>query len=483
MAWRRMLFRQTILYLPSQVVGPLSQVVAAIVWTHWLAPGPYGLLTFLIASQDLLFLVCLSWWSHYTMRYLDTLDGAARRGFARSESPIFALTFAAHVVGTLIVLAFLGQSFAPRLALAAIAFAGSRSLLLHLGERARAQGRIAVYTMGQGAGSVLGFGLAYAAVAWIAPTPDSVLFGFALAQVLGIALSWRALGLTRGTLWPDRSILRAALAYGAPLLVAGGLGWTAQNGIRLVVERGAGAEALGLVAVGWGLGLRLSATLAMFVVSASFPLAVQSLRSGSRADAYRALASGGVLLTGLIVPAAVGLCFLAGPFVTSFVAAPFRATTIAVLPLAATAGAVRNIRMHIADPVFLLVERPRVNTAINLIDAAAVMICCAIGLATAGLVGAVAGCLVGTIVSAAAGFVLARTMAGFSYPYADGCRILAASGLMAFALAAVPWPALMPVLGLRMAAMVAAGAAVYATAIAAFYPKLVRRGLDLRPVG
>ncbi|MDB5652395.1 MAG: hypothetical protein JWQ94_8, partial [Tardiphaga sp.] len=29
-----MLLRQTILYLPAQIIGPLFQLVAMIVWTH-----------------------------------------------------------------------------------------------------------------------------------------------------------------------------------------------------------------------------------------------------------------------------------------------------------------------------------------------------------------------------------------------------------------------------------------------------------------
>lgn len=468
-----MLLRQTIAYLPAQVVGPFAQVVAALVWTHWLQPAPYGLLTFLIASQELVFLVSMSWWTHYTMRYLGGLDEAGRARFAHSEAPVFVFAALAQVVGTLLVFLVLGEPATFGLVAAGIAYVVTRSLTMHLGERARTQGRIGIYTLGQFAGSVVGFVAALAAVALVAATPEAVLWGFSGAQVGGVALMWRALGITPGGLLPGRDVLAAALRYGAPLLVAGGFAWVAQNGIRVVVEHGAGAAALGLIAVGWGLGQRLAATLALLVIAASFPLAVKTMHGGSRDEAYGQIAQAGVMLMGLTVPAAVGLCFLASPLTSLFVAAPFRATTIAVLPFAAAAGAIRNIRMHVADPVFLLVERPRINLVINIVDAAIMVAACAIGLWLGGLVGTVAGALAGTCLSTAGGLALAALAASFRFPWSAGLRILVASTAMAAVLYAAQRWELAPTA--RIAVDVGIGAAVYALVIAGLFPASVRQ--------
>ncbi len=468
-----MLLRQTIRYLPAQIVGPVAQVVATIVWTHWLAPAPYGLLTFLTAAQELAFMVSLSWWTHYTMRYLGGLDVAARANFAQSETPIFVLSFGVQIAVMLFAFAVLGEPVAPRLAASAIAYVGTRSLLTHLCDRARTQSRIAVYTIGQVAGSIFGFALAYLAVVFVSATPDAVLAGFAGAQGLGVVMMWRALGVTGGGLLPRRSTLAAAVAYGAPLLVAGGFAWIAQNAIRLVVERGAGATALGLVAVGWGLGQRLAATIAMLVIAASFPLAVKSLQAGAREEGFRQLSLGGTLIMGLILPASIGLCLLAVPFANTFIAEPFRATTVAVLPFAVAAGALRNIRLHATDPVFLLIERPRVTTAIHIVDAACVFVGCLLGLSTDGLVGAVAGCLVGTALSVFVGFALARRLAGFAFPYRDGGKIALASAIMGLALAALPWSIFAQHEVTRMAAEAAVGAVVYGAALALLFPAAV----------
>ena len=469
-----MLVRQTLLFLPAQVLGPLTQLAAALVWTYWLAPGAYGVLTFIVASQDLVFLLCLSWWSQYTLRYFGGLNDAGRLDFRASEPPVFALAVAAQIVCTILILLILREPLTLGLAASSVAFIGTRTLLQNLCERARTESRISIYTLGQLGNFGLGFGFALAAVALVAATPQAALWGFALAQLLTLFVLWRLLGLARGDWMPRRRILRAALAYGMPLVVAGALAWVGQNGIRIVVERIAGLEAMGLIAVGWGLGQRLAATLAMVVIAASFPLAVRSLQGGSREAAYGQLASGGIVLMGLIVPASLGLALLAKPLVATAVAEPFRLVTTAILPYAAAAGAVRNIRVHVADPVFLLIERPRMTTLINAIDVAAVLVGCLVGLLGSGLVGAVVGCLAGATLGTIVGFVLARRLGGFVFPLADVLRVVGASVLMAALLLAVPWSWLALGPPVRILVEVALGATVYAAAILLLYPAILR---------
>ena len=482
-----MLLRQTMLYMPAQLVGPLAGMVAAIVWTHWLAPAPYGLLMFLVASQDLVFLVCLSWWTQFTLRYLASLDGERRESFAQSETPVLLLSFASQILVTCLVLLLVREPVTPGLATAAVAYVGTRSILNHLGERARAQSRIAVYTCGQFAGSLFGLAVAYAAIALAAATPSSVLCGYAVAQGLGAALMWWRLEITAGSLVPRRDILKASLIYGLPLILAGCAAWLAQNGIRLVVEEVAGAAALGLIALGWALGQRLTASLAMLVITASFPLAVKDLQTGSRADAYRQIRLGGVLVIGLVVPASLGLCLIADPFVRLLVAAPFRATTITVLPIAVAANALRNIRIHIADPVFLLIERPGTSMALSGIDAACVFVGCLAGLSFGGLIGAAVGCLLATMISFVLGLLLAQRVAGFTFPYADASRVVLSSAIMGLALLVVPWSAWHWGPVAQMAAEIALGAVVYAAALGAVYPAAfhaaVRRLGDVYRVG
>jgi O-antigen/teichoic acid export membrane protein len=212
----------------------------------------------------------------------------------------------------------------------------------------------------------------------------------------------------------------------------------------------------------------------MSVTAAAFPLAVKSLHTGSRDNAYRQIILNGLVLFGLVLPTAVGLCILAEPLITLVIAAPFRDATLAVLPFAAGAGAARNIRSHIADQVFLLVEEPRVVLMINVTEALAVALGCVIGLKFFGLGGAAAGCFASSALSLVLGFGLARRWAGLHVPYADTGRVLVATLAMALAILFIPWDrfAIDPIL--RLAAEVLFGVVVYSAAIMMLFPALVR---------
>jgi len=58
--------------------------------------------------------------------------------------------------------------------------------------------------------------------------------------------------------------------------------------------------------------------------------------------------------------------------------------TRTVLPLAAAAAAVRNLRVHLADQIFLLLERPGFLVTLNAGETVATVLLCAAGLAWAG---------------------------------------------------------------------------------------------------
>jgi O-antigen/teichoic acid export membrane protein len=284
---------------------------------------------------------------------------------------------------------------------------------------------------------------------------------------------------------PDRALVIRALTFGLPLVLAGIAGWAGLNAIRVVVNTLEGAAAMGLIAAGWGLGQRLTSTVAMFVTAAAFPLAVRSLHAGLRDVAYRQIVLGGLVLFGLVLPTAVGLWLLAEPLVTLVIAAPFRATTLAVLPFAAGAGAARNIRVHIADQVFLLVEEPWMVLAICAVEALVVAIGCVIGLKFFGLGGAAAGGFVGSALTIFLGFGLAQRRAGLNVPYADVGRVVVATSVMALALLVLPRDriAIGPVPWL--ATEIVLGAIVYTVAILLLFPALIRgarRGLQRFPV-
>lgn len=468
-----MLLYQTLLYMPAQFLGPAFQFIAAVVWTHWLLPREYGVLAFVIAAQEFVFLVSLAWWTHYTMRFLPTLDTEAERARYRAvDSTIVWLTSLAQAFVAFLTLAAIDAPLTPDLIAATIAFTVSRSVTGHLAERGRARGDIIAYTVVTIANSVFGFAFAFVAVTTITATSSAALAGFALAQILALAWLAKRMSLRLSIRRPEAAILTAALRYGLPVVLAGCLGWVSVNGIRIVVQHAAGAEAVGLISVGWGLGQRIASVGAMLVSAAAFPIAVRALHAGGRRESLRQLSLNAALLCAFILPMAVGLLLVSRPLVNLMIAAPFRPVTLAILPLAVVAGVVRNLRLHYGDQIFLLLERTRMLVWTNGIEAIAAVAFCAIGVVYWGLPGAAAGCLAGTTLATVLSFFIATRNHGLELPMGHVGRIVFATIVMAIALALPTWPAG----GGGLALEIAAGMLVYAGSLALLYPSEIRRG-------
>ncbi len=477
---RAMLIRHTLLYLPAQVLGPAAQLVAILLFTHAMTPAAYGLFTYVLAAQDVVFLLCLFWWSQYTVRHGGDHGGdpASEAAYHASEGAVLLGCTLAQVVAAPLTLLFVSEPVTPPLVGASVLYIVTRSTSLHLAERARARHRVLDYTLAQAAGPVAGLALAVAALSLTAATPGAapvsalLAYGVAQAAVLAWLLPRQRVRLAPRR--PDGRLVRAALAFGAPLIAAALAAWTAINAIRLLVDHAMGEAAMGLVAVGWALGLRLTSTAAMLVTAAAFPLAVRSFRAGARDEAFAAITRNGLLLLALLLPAAVGAFILRDGLVALVVAAPFRATTLAVLPAALTAGLCRNIRTHVVDQVCLLVERTPVVLAAGVGEALAVTVLCAVGLAIDGIAGAATGAAAGFAAAMVASFAWARARIGLEVPVADAARIALAVAAMAGALTLPPGG---PGAG-RLTVAVAVGGAAYAAAILALFPRLAAGALQ-----
>lgn len=462
-----MLLRQTLLYLPAQLLGPLFLFVAAVVWTHVMAPNAYGVLMFIMAFQELAFAFGLAWWSLTVLRYRDAFDADEHRArFLQTETTIL---YAAMLVQTLFVavlLPWLGEKPDALLIAIACVFVVTRSLLQHFSERARAGGDVLCYTVAQIGPAVAGLLLGLLFTKIFSPTPAMALLGYAVAQTVLTPWAWVRAGARFAPGKPAAHIMSAVMKYGFPLLLSGLVTWVSINGIRVVVDQMRGAVELGLMSVGWGLGQRLASTAAMLVTAAAFPLAVQSFNAGDKKQGIAQISMNGSLLTGILAPAAAGIFLINEPLVKWLIAEPYWAMTIAVLPLALLSGVLRNLRVHFADQVFLLHERTDWALAITVIEAAATIIGCVAGLYFYGVIGAVAGATLAHAVITALGFVVAVVKLDLRIRWADMARIAIATGAMSVGV----W-LLRGVPGLTgMMVMIAAGIALYGAALLVLYP-------------
>ena len=465
--------RQTILYLPAQIVGPLAQMAAMIVWTYYLAPEALGAYAIVWAIQELAGLTALFWWSAYVLRYvaglrapeernrLDAMESAVQIGAALVQAA-FAAAAVRFVVDIEPSVHFIA---------ATLAFTLTRNLASHFADRARAHAEIAAFSVNQIAGSLLGLGLGLAAFAVFPATPETLLWAYAAAQAAALAA---ALPLMRWRLRApaiDRALLAGAWRYGAPLVVASLLFWIGSQSIRFIVQYEEGVAAVGYVTVGWWLGLRLTTFAALLVSGASFTVAVRRIAEVGHRAALPQFAMNGALLLAVLVPSVAGVILLGGSMVEALVAAPYRAMTCMVLPLAVAAGALRVFKNHGSDQCFLLFERTTLNVWSTVLEALATVAGCWIGLKLGGVHGAALGCLVAACVAGAASFAVANRLFGYYLDGRDLARIAGATAAMSAVLALLP-----PAHSLGgLLVEIAVGAAVYGAAMAALYPDPVRR--------
>jgi len=348
-----MLLKHTLLYLPAQFVGPLFQLLAMIVWTHVVDEHTLGIITLITATHELLQIGFLAWWSQYALRFLGRYQDAndAPR-FYRTENAVLLASIAlqsAAVVGILLLVIAPGAR--TDLLLAAVAYVMTRSLNLYIGERARAQQQIRVYTIQQVFGPSVGFVAGLVLIRLFGQSAEWPLAGYAAAQLIAALIVIPALRCGY-RLWPiDREIVSHALRYGIPLIVGGALGWVGLNASRFIVNQMSGVAAAGLFAVGYGLGQRAAAVAAMLVTAAAFPLAVRSMEQEGSQAGMRQLAANSALLVAILAPSLAGIFMLRTEIVHLLIAVPFQAVTLAVLPLSTLAGAIRNLRAHFGDQV------------------------------------------------------------------------------------------------------------------------------------
>lgn len=436
-----MLIRQTLQYLPAQLLGPLAQLAAVVLWTHWLAPAAFGTFTLAMATQEVVYLLLLSSWSYYLLRFLPSADPRLRDRMDVIESWLFLANVLLQALVLVLLMRQIQGHWPDRMLFGTLlAFTFTRSYCSHLAERTRASGAVVRYTVLQTLGPIGGLliGVLWARVATIGPV--QVLLAYAIAQALSLLLVLPGSGLRlRLEAWHGATFGHA-LRYGLPLAASGLLAWVPGNGIRFVVEHQLGIAAVGVFSVGWTLGQRACSFAAALVTAAAFPLVLRLEAEGQHGRALQQLAANGALLCGVLLPAVTGLVMLSPALTLVAISQAYVAATLIILPLAALAGLVKNLRSHFANQAFLLAQKTGWTLALDVVETLLFLIAVAAGLRVLGLAGAAWGALLAVSVGALLAFGLAILRLGMPFPTLHLLRISTATAAMACVLAAVPAP-------------------------------------------
>ena len=474
-----MLLRHTLLYMPAQIIGPLFQLIAMIVWTHVVNEHALGVITLVTATHELLQIGFLAWWSQYALRFFGRFqNGEEAQRFHRTENAILLVSVfmqSAAIIGILFLV--IAPDANAGLLAATVAYVITRSLNLYIGERARVQQKIGIYSIQQIVGPAIGFLVGLLMIKLFGQSPEWPLAGYAIAQLVAVLIVLPRIGFGR-SLWPiDRTIVNHALHYGLPIIVGGGLGWVGLNASRFIVNDILGVAAAGLFAVGYGLGQRAAAVAAMLVTAAAFPIAVKRMENSGSKAAMQQLSENSALLVAVLAPSIVGIFMLRTEIVHLLIAAPFQQVTLAVLPLSVLAGAVRNLRAHFGDQVFLLHSRTRLMIVVASIDAVVTVALSFVFIWYWGIVGGAVATVIAAAAAAIASFTIGFSQFGLTLPLGHLVRIAVATTAMGAVLRLMPETANF----VSLAAHIASGATVYTVLLALLYAPSMFKMLRTRP--
>ena len=462
-----MLLKHTILYLPAQLLGPLTQFLSVIVWTHWLAPAEFGVLMLATVTHELVFAITMTGFSLYAVRHIpDRDDSEKRHEFYNTEAAMLALSSLFSVLAAFILLYVVLDTPPSMLMLVAtVVYFITRSVNMHFADRVRADEQIGNYTLLQTVGPVAGFVLGMVFMAWFEASPRAVIAGYALAQIISIFMVLPRIGYSLDARHPNKAMIKDSISYGLPIMAAGWLSWFSDHGIRFIVKYGLGIASVGLLSVPWGLGRRSAAFTANLVNAAAFPLAVKKMKEGSRTAAIEQLSMNGALLFGVLAPTVTGIWAINDLLVRALIDERFADITVELLPLAVMAGRFRFLRAHYPDKIFLLDGNTTQFIKIDSIEALGVLIFCSLGLWQFGLVGAVAGATLGVFAGTVTSFTCAFAAGGFHIMWAHFARITMACIAMVLVLELLSFPE--TIIGLIGAILI--GGTVFTFTLAPFY--------------
>lgn len=463
------LLKSTILYLPAQFMPPFVQFVTTVVWTYLLDPATFGFVVFIISIQEIMACAGLTGWTLYMLRFRERFRDRGEDRFRAMDKRMTLLGAATQFVLTPPLLMLLGLPCDAPTIVATASYLVTRMVLTHYGDWARADHAIGAYTIGQVVGAVVGSLLSIVAILTFGPSSAVVLAAQAVGQALALALLVSRTNIRFGVGTFDSELFGEVRRYAAPALIGGVIGWVAGNIIRVLVQYMDGAVALGLISVGWGLGQRIAGVLAMLLTAAAYPLAVKHLEAGDRKGALAQVSFNGLLLFGVLLPAAVGATLLSEPIVTLLIAEKFRATTIVILPIALCAASLRFLRLHTCEQTLLLLERTNVTMYITMIESTLNVTLCALGLYLYGYYGAAAGMLIGSAIVCVGAFAFCFAKLGLpAPPCSTALRIVSACGAMGLVVRALPVSAT----AASLAFAILLGAATYAVCLAMLFPAI-----------
>lgn len=427
-----MLLINTLKYLPSQVLAPLSQFLSIILWTYFGDETLIGYVTLITAFQELALAMFVNWWMHYAMReYGQFRQQQQLAMFWQTSRSVIALSTALMVIAALINLLLFVDTQASLQTCALVAlYAVFRAQNNFHAAIASLEQQIVRYSILTSVGPFVGLFIGVALLAQFGADPRYPLLGYVLGEILASVLAFQRRNVSFSRWTVSRDTVLQALRYGLPMIGSALCAWLILQYPRYFIAGSLSLEQAGLYAVGVGLGLRIASLITMMVTPAALPLLFKLLHEQGEAAAIAQLKQNLLLLLLVLLPGLVGLYAVMPVLIPLLVEQRFVDATLMVMPWALLAGGIEAIKNGYLNHYFFIRKRTSAILSYDALMAVATIALVAALVAVYGIAG-------GAMASAAAlalgigGLLLWLLVGGrLTLPYLSLAKITLAVGAM-----------------------------------------------------
>ncbi|MDV7102879.1 oligosaccharide flippase family protein [Vibrio sp. TH_r3] len=348
-----MLIKRSLQFLPAQLLTPLAQFVSIVVWTYYCSAETIGVITLLAVFQELAQKVVFGWWTHYTLRY----HGDSNEHWSESDSFLLLLLFVQIAVSFVALYWWFGTGYDMVFYSIVALYMALRSLNQYFVIVCSIKGQALGFNICSLSGPVIGLLISIILIINFGDHPIYPITGFAIGESLSIIYYYFTSNYAIQML--SKQVVKKALYYGAPLLIAGVFSWTALNISRFMVEWNLGLAAVGEFAVGFGLGQRAASLASMLVTPAALPMAMQKMRDEGQVAAMKQLADNFALLMAVMLPALVGIFMIKDEFIPLVIADDFQLAALATFPWALLSGGLFAVIYNYCNHYFLVVANTK----------------------------------------------------------------------------------------------------------------------------
>lgn len=354
--------KDTLVYLPSQVIVALVGLAGIALYTRLLSPPAYGYYSLVVATVSLLLLPSVGWLQQATLRYFEEYKLAGRISVFASTVTLSWLIVAlgltiVWIMVTAITASALEQALTGLLWMAFLvpaAQSGFYWVMLSLLRADRQSARYSVSLSLEALGRLI---LSAALIYFWHHGPEAIFWsitlwagGISLYELARLRQAWRA-SLSSFSF----PLLKKLLAYGLPMMIVGVGETLLATADRYLLGYFRGAAEVGIYAAGYSIANVGVHLIYSALLLAAFPVIVQTYLKAGDQETGRLLHRVTAVYCLVLLPAVAGISALANELIALFLGSAFH-EAVSIVPWIAGGSFFLGLIMYAYKP-FQLKER------------------------------------------------------------------------------------------------------------------------------